>query len=96
MATYVCLFKMTDQGVRNIKDAPKRIDAFEAAVKANGGTLRDLFLVLGEYDTLAIFDLPSDEAAAKVALATGMLGNARTLTLRAFSRDEFRKMAASL
>jgi uncharacterized protein with GYD domain len=96
MPYYVTLAKYTDQGIRNIKDSPKRADAFEAAVKANGGTMKDFYLVMGEYDLVVVTELPNDETAAKLALATASLGNVRTTTLRAFSRDEFRKIVGGL
>ncbi len=96
MPYYVTLAKYTDQGIRNVKDSPKRADAFEAAIKANGGTLKDLYLVLGEYDLVAVIELPNDETAAKLSLATASLGNVRTTTLRAFNREEFRKIIGSL
>lgn len=96
MPSYVTLVNWTDQGIRNVKDAPKRAEAFEAAVKANGGTLKDIYLVLGEYDLVVISEAPNDETAAKLALATASLGNVRTITMRAFNREEFRKIIASL
>ena len=37
MPTYVSLFKLTEQGVKNIKDAPKRIEAGIKGVEAIGG-----------------------------------------------------------
>ena len=33
MATYMSFVKWTDQGIKHAKDAPKRLDAFKAAVK---------------------------------------------------------------
>jgi uncharacterized protein with GYD domain len=36
MPTYINLISWTDQGIRNIKDAPQRIDAFKKAVEAAG------------------------------------------------------------
>ncbi|MBI3029830.1 MAG: GYD domain-containing protein [Candidatus Rokubacteria bacterium] len=96
MPSYIVLADYTDQGIRNVKDSPKRADAFEAAVKANGGALKDLYLVLGDHDLVAVVELPNDETAAKLALATASLGNVRTTTMRAFNRDEFRKIIASL
>ena len=96
MPSYVTLVKWTDQGIRNVKDAPNRADAFEAAVKAAGGTLKDFYLVLGEYDFAVVIEVPNDETAAKLSLATASLGNVRTTTMRAFTRDEFRKIVASL
>lgn len=96
MPTYVTLVKWTEQGIRGVKDAPKRVEAFEAAVKANGGALKDFYLVLGEYDLVAVTEAPNDETVAKLALATGMQGNVRTTTMRAFNRSEFVKIIASL
>ncbi len=96
MPTYVTLVKWTDQGIRNVKDAPKRLDAAEAAFKAMGGTLKDAYLVMGEYDLVVIGEAPNDETVMKFALATGMQGNARTTTMRAFNREEARKIIASL
>ena len=41
MALYVILANFTDQGVRNIKDTPKRAEAFkEMAVKAGSRSTR--------------------------------------------------------
>jgi len=40
MPTYVSLLRYTDQGVRNIKDAPKRLDEAKKAFKAVGGELK--------------------------------------------------------
>lgn len=96
MPSYVILVNWTDQGIRNVKDSPKRADAFEAAVKAAGGTLKEFYLVLGEYDLVVVTEAPNDETAAKLALATASLGNVRTVTMRAFNRDEFRKIIAGL
>ncbi|MGY4366251.1 uncharacterized protein with GYD domain [Bradyrhizobium sp. LB1.3] len=33
MVTYVVLGNFTDQGVRNVKDSPKRVDAFKGMAK---------------------------------------------------------------
>ena len=38
----------------------------------------------------------NDEAMARLTLATGSLGNVRTRTMRAFARDEMRKIISSL
>jgi uncharacterized protein with GYD domain len=96
MPTYVTLVKWTEQGIRAVKDAPKRLEAFEAAVRAAGGKLRDVYLVMGEYDLVVVTEAPSDEVVAKVTLATGMAGNVRTTTMRAFTRDETVRIIQSL
>ncbi len=96
MPTYVTLVKWTDQGIRNVKDSPKRADAFEAALKAAGGSLKGIYLVMGEYDIVVVSEAPNDETVTKLALATAMQGNVRTTTMRAYDREEFRKIIASL
>jgi uncharacterized protein with GYD domain len=96
MPHYVTLVNWTDQGIRHVKDSPKRAEAFEAAVKAAGGSVKDVFLVMGAYDLVLVTELPSDEAVAKLTLSTAALGNVRTTTMRAFTRQQFRDIVASL
>jgi uncharacterized protein with GYD domain len=96
MPTYITLAQWTDQGIRSVKDAPKRIEAFDNAVKAAGGRLKEFYMVMGEYDLVAITEAPNDEVVARLALATGMAGNVRTRTMRAFGRDEAVKIMQSL
>ena len=37
MATYIMLINYTDQGIRNVKDSPKRSDAAKALAENLGG-----------------------------------------------------------
>jgi uncharacterized protein with GYD domain len=96
MATYVTLAKWTEQGIRNVKDAPKRVEAFEKAVASAGGKLKEMYMLMGEYDLLVVTEAPNEETVARLTLATGMLGNVRTVTSRAFSRDETARIIQSL
>jgi len=96
MPSYVTLVKWTDQGIKNVKDSPKRLEAFEAAVKAAGGTLKDFYLVMGEYDLVVVTEAPSDETVTRLALSVAMQGNVRTTTMRAYNRQEYQKIIASL
>jgi uncharacterized protein with GYD domain len=96
MATYVTLLNYTEQGIRNIKESPTRLDAAKKAFQANGAELKQFFLLMGRYDLLIVAEAPTDEAVAKIALALGALGNVRTQTFRAFPEQEFRKIVAGL
>ena len=96
MPTFISLVKWTEQGIRGVKDAPKRLEAFEAAVTRAGGKLKDFYLVMGEYDLVVVTEAPNDEVVAKLTLMTGMQGNVRTTTLRAFNRDEAMRIIGSL
>jgi uncharacterized protein with GYD domain len=85
MPTYVMLASFTEQGIRNIKDSPKRADAFKNTAKKAGATVKEVFWTLGQYDVVAIVEAPDDVTMTALGLATGKLGNVRTQTLRAFS-----------
>lgn len=96
MPTYIGLFNYTQQGIQNIKDSPARLDAARKASQALGVEIQQFYLVMGQYDSIIIAEAPDDETMAKLALATGALGNVRTQTMRAFTEDEFRKIVAGL
>lgn len=96
MPTYASLLSYTDQGIRNVKESPARLDAAKKAFQAQGAELKQFFLMMGQYDILIIAEAPNDEAVAKVTLALGSLGNVRTQTCRVFPEPEFRKLLASL
>lgn len=49
-----------------------------------------------EYDLVVVTELPDDETAAKLALGTAMQGNVRTMTMRAFGREEMDKIIEGL
>ena len=50
MATFVVLYKYTEQGIRNIKDAPKRVEAAKKAAAKAGITIKETLWLQGEYD----------------------------------------------
>jgi uncharacterized protein with GYD domain len=96
MATYLSLFNWTDQGIRTVKDSPKRLEATRKALKKLGGELKAFYMLQGHYDGVLIFDLPNEDAMTKFLLTTGSAGNVRTTTLRAFNEEEFLKHIAAL
>ncbi len=96
MPTYISLIRFTQKGIETIKEGPKRLDATKERFRAAGGELKAFYLVTGQYDAVAISELPNDEAIARLALANASMGNVRTETLRAFSEGEYRKIIAAL
>ena len=96
MATYVILMNLTEQGIKDIKNAPARIEAGIKAFEAMGGKLMAFYTVMGEYDYVAIGEGPSDEAALTFLLGLGAQGNVRTTTLKAFTREEFAEIVKKL
>jgi uncharacterized protein with GYD domain len=96
MPTYISLARWTDQGVRNIKEAPQRIDAFKKGVQAAGGKLTGFYVTMGKYDIVTIVDAPNDEAMANMVLSTESKGNVRIQTLKASTEDQFRAIVAKI
>jgi uncharacterized protein with GYD domain len=96
MTTYVMLVKWTEQGMRQVKDSPKRLDKAKSALKEMGGAFKDFYLTMGDYDIVAVYDAPDDAVAARFTLILGMLGNVRTTTLKAFPERAYREIIASL
>ena len=96
MPTYISLVNYTDQGIRNVKDSPKRLDAAKKLLKTLGGELKDFYLAMGAYDLIVVVEAPNDEVMAKFALALGSAGNIRTTTLKAFPEAEYRRIIAAL
>jgi uncharacterized protein with GYD domain len=92
MATYIMLANWTDQGIRGVKDSPKRLDAAKKALKDLGGDFKSFYMTMGEHDMVAIYEAPDDAVAAKFALQLAGQGNVRTKTLKAFPEPEYRKI----
>ena len=96
MGTYIGLINYTDQGIRNIKDSPKRAEAARKAIRDMGGDMTGLFLTMGSYDLIVILEAPSDEVMAQFVMTLGAQGNVRTTTLKAFTESEFEEIVAAL
>ncbi|MGE5123747.1 MAG: GYD domain-containing protein [Acidobacteriaceae bacterium] len=96
MPTYVALMKLTDQGAKDIKNAPKRAQEFIKGLEAMGGRLIGFYLVMGEYDYVGIAEAPSDEVALTFLMGLGAAGNAKTTTLKAFKLEEFASLVNKL
>ena len=96
MQTYIILINLTDQGIKNIKEAPARVEMMAKSLEAAGGKLVSFYAVMGQYDYVAIAEGPNDETAFIQLMTLGMLGNARTVTLKAFKQGEFADIVKKL
>ncbi|MFO1133507.1 MAG: GYD domain-containing protein [Hyphomicrobiales bacterium] len=92
MAHYILLANWTEQGIKNIKDSPARVEAARQAAKKLGCTMGDFYMTTGTVDMVWAFEAPDDETVAKFCLSLAMKGNIRTTTLKAFSEAEFGKI----
>jgi uncharacterized protein with GYD domain len=96
MPTFILSLNWTDQGIRNVKDAPKRAQAARDLAKKVGVEIKEVYLTSGANDLLLILDAPDGDSVAKFALSMGSQGNVRTSTARAWREAELQKLIAEL
>jgi len=96
MPTFILSLSWTDQGIRSVKDAPKRAEASKELAKKLGIQIKEVYLTSGENDILIILDAPDGDNVAKLALALGSQGNVRTRMARAWPQSEFQKLISEL
>ena len=77
MPTFMMSMNFTDQGIRGIKDAPKRAEAARDLAKKLGVEVKHLYLTSGESDLVVFVETPNGDNVAKFAPALGSLGNVR-------------------
>ena len=96
MAKYISLVKYTAKGIENIKESPKRLDAFKSLCESMGAKVDGFYLTSGRYDLVVIVDAPNPETSAKIILKTASGGAVSTETLSAFTEEEYRKIISEL
>ena len=93
MPMFILSLSWTEQGIRAIKDAPKRAQAARELAKKVGVEIKEVYLTSGDDDLLVIVDTPNGDNVAKFALAQGCV---RTRTARAWPQSEFQKLISEL
>ena len=88
MPVYISLMHWTSQGIGGLPAWRDRVEESEDVIGERGGRLIDVYVTLGRYDVVEIFEAPNDETAYGIALELARHGNVRTETLRAFTRSE--------
>jgi uncharacterized protein with GYD domain len=96
MGSYMLLCNFTDQGVRTIKDAPKRRAAAREMAKKLGVEIKTAYLAIGPYDLLIHVEAPDDERLATYLLSLASKGNVRTTTVKVFSEAEVDKIVSAV
>ncbi len=94
MPVFVVLGNWTDQGIRKITEAPKRAESVHDMVNKAGGEMQ-VFYTMGNYDFVAIIEVPNNEDAMAILLCVGSMGNVRTATMKAWTETEASKLIAA-
>ena len=91
MAINISLVNYTEQGIKSIKDSPKRAQGFRDLAKKHGVSVREIYWTAGQYDMVVITE-GTEEALATVLLSVAKLGNVRSQTLRAMDQETFQRV----
>jgi uncharacterized protein with GYD domain len=94
--TYIALANWTDRGAQKVKESPHRVDLARKALAEMGGEFKTLYMTLGDYDFVFVYEAPDDAVAARFMLLLGQMGTVRTRTLKAFPEAAYREIIHSL
>lgn len=96
MTTYIVMMNWTEQGARNVRESPKRLDAARKQLGEMGGSFKSFYLTMGEFDMVAVVEAPDDAVLARFALMLAAGGNIRSRTMKAFPEFAYREIISSL
>jgi uncharacterized protein with GYD domain len=88
MPHYITLMRWTSQGLAGLPAWRERVEEGERIIKEAGGDLIGVYVTLGRYDVVEIFEAPDDEIAAEILMKLQRHGAEHTETLRGFTREE--------
>jgi uncharacterized protein with GYD domain len=89
MPRYVSLLRFTDQGIRGIKDSPKRAAIFADAAKKAGVEVESQLWTIGRYDGILILRADDEKKILQCLANLASQGNVRTESFRALDSSEF-------
>jgi uncharacterized protein with GYD domain len=85
---YVSLMRWTSQGMAGLPGWRERVEEGERIIEQAGGRLTGVYVTLGRYDVVEIFEAPDDEVAMEILMRLNRHAAEHTETLRAFTREE--------
>ena len=88
--------RWTSQGVAGLPAWRERVEDGERIIGDAGGTLVGVYVTLGRYDVVEIFEAPDDATAAEILMKLQRHGAEHTETLRAFTREEAEEIVRKL
>ena len=86
----------TSQGIGGLPAWRDRVEESDQVIKERGGKLIDVYVTLGRYDVVEIFEAPDDEVAIEILMKLNRYGAEHTETLRAFTREEAEEIVRKL
>lgn len=96
MPTFMLLANYTEQGYKNIKDSPSRLDKAKQDLETMGCKVRRVFLGSGSYEIIMILDAPDGSVVERFILKLNAQGNVRAQQIRAWPEEEYREIVGRL
>jgi uncharacterized protein with GYD domain len=96
VAQYISLIHWTTQGRAGLPAWRDRLEDGERLIEEAGGKLVGVWVTLGRYDVVEVFEAPNDEVALEIVTKLGQRGAEETETLRAFTREEAEQIIRKL
>ena len=94
MAGYIALWRFTREGLAF--EHPDALENHKRLCEEAGIRVVGIWMTMGQYDAVAIYDAPDDVTMARRMLEVGRAGLVTTETLRAFSEDEFAEVLGKM
>lgn len=91
MQTFVMIGKYTMQAMEEV--SAERTKSVENYIKTIGGKVKEMYVLLGEYDVILIVELPSEEKAVQASLGLSKSTNIDFTTYPAISAANFDNIA---
>jgi uncharacterized protein with GYD domain len=88
--------RWTSQGLAGLPGWRERVEDGERTIHEAGGRLVGVYVTLGRYDVVEIFEAPDDEVAVEILMKLQRYGAEHTETLRAFTREEAEEIVKKL
>ncbi|MBC8277452.1 MAG: GYD domain-containing protein [FCB group bacterium] len=92
MQTFIALLNFTEHGSKHVKKTTARADAFREMAERSGVKIIHTFWMNGPYDIVHILEVEDDNAAMVHSLSLQSLGNVKTQTFRAYSKEEMNEI----
>lgn len=86
---YVSLMRLTQKGLDELTDSARRRKVSEERVAALGGRSIAFYALLGNYDFMQVFEMPSNEAMMQYVLTARRDGHVEPLILPAFDTETY-------
>jgi uncharacterized protein with GYD domain len=95
MPLYISLAKLTEQGAKGVGELPSRWRRAIADAERRGFKNHGLYFTMGPYDVVIVTEAPDDETMMRTLVNMYGHGNLQTVTLKAFSLEEFERLTRS-